>query len=190
VPHDGSFRHPGPEPDGGQRPGRLLIPPGERRAGLSDVSVSVGDQEIAVGDANSPGPRTDEDVDPVVVLPEPPDLDPLQVAGPAKGVQDVLADDGVQVLALLVLLTCVLLNLLFRWHRLFQILIWECWVGVPHHRRRGDSLSLTGSSTNATPRPPHPPRRLPAGSGREKACGGLAGCPLVRGRPCSPGPWR
>src|SRR5207237_5272177 len=112
VPHARSFRQPGPKPDGGARraakgppPGRPLIPPGDRRSGLGDVSLAVGDQEIAVGDAGRAGPRVDEDVDPVVILPEPPDLDPVQVGGPTKGAQDVLADDGVSLPARLFLVT-------------------------------------------------------------------------------------
>src|SRR5262249_51093186 len=107
---------------------------------------------------------TDEDVDLVVVLPESPDLDPLQIAGPAKGIKDMLADDGVSLPALSP--ACCLL---------FRV-------------RFGNAGSRC--PTNATPRHRHPARRLPAGSGREKAYGGLAGCPLARGRPCSPGPWR
>src|SRR5262249_6238754 len=126
FPMIGSFARPGrsrrrrPARGAKASPDRLLIPPGERRGGRGDVAVPVSDQEITVSDVDRPGFRADEDVDPVVVLPESPDLDPLQVAGPAKGVQDVLADDGVELPAVLGLLSRLLLNLLFRRHCLFR----------------------------------------------------------------------
>src|SRR5205823_5692566 len=84
-----------------------------------DPARAVGDQEVAVGDAGGPGPRVDEDVDPVVTLPEPPDLHPPQVARPAQGAQDVRADGGVRRPAPLVP-RAGLPGLLLRWHHLFR----------------------------------------------------------------------
>src|SRR5262245_5518761 len=81
-----------------------------------DVPVAVSHQEIAVGDLDRSGVHADEDIHPVVILPQRSDLYAVQVVWLAQGVYYVLADYGIPPLAVLFLLIRVLLTLLFRWH--------------------------------------------------------------------------
>ena len=67
------------------------------------------------------GVRADEDVRPVVLLPQRPDLHPEQVARLAQSVQHALADCRHEVLVLLSRYLGRLRLLLFRGHRLSQI---------------------------------------------------------------------
>jgi hypothetical protein len=91
-----------------------LILSRDLRGGGDDVPVAVSHQEIAVGDLDRNGIHADEDIHPVVILPQLSDLYAVQVAWPAQGVYYVLADYGVPLLALLLLANRVLLILLFR----------------------------------------------------------------------------
>src|SRR5262249_27620563 len=76
-----------------QRPSARSIRFRDARFRPEDVSAPVRHEEIAAGDPGGGGVRPDEDVHPVVALPQRPDLHPAQIPGVAQGAQDV-GDDG------------------------------------------------------------------------------------------------
>jgi hypothetical protein len=86
------------------------------RGAGDDVTVTVSDQEIAVGDLDGSGIHADEDVHPVAMLPQLPDLNLVKRVWLTQGVQYVVADGSVPLLTLLRLLIPALLILLCRWH--------------------------------------------------------------------------
>src|SRR5262249_32200912 len=60
---------------------RRLIPFRDLRRGLEDATLTVNDQEKTMGDLGKSGVQADEDIHPVVFLPQPTNLQLVQVAG-------------------------------------------------------------------------------------------------------------
>ena len=104
----------------GRRPrGPRLVLSGHLRCGRDDLTVAISQQEIAVGDPDGSSVHADEDVHPVTILPQVPDLHPVEVAWVAQGAYHLFADHGAQLLAPLFIAFRMLLVLLLRWHRFF-----------------------------------------------------------------------
>src|SRR5436190_2148223 len=77
-----------------------LIQAPDLRGGLEDVPVPVCHYEVTVGNPGRGGVDADEDVYPVGILPQRPDLHLQQVARLAEGVEHLFPDEGVQRLPL------------------------------------------------------------------------------------------
>src|SRR5438128_1186921 len=85
-----------------------------------DGAGAVRHQEIAVGDFGGSGIHADEDVHPIMILPQRSDLHSVKVTRPTQDVHHVVGDDSGSLGRLLILLIGGLLLLLFRWHRFPQ----------------------------------------------------------------------
>jgi len=94
--------------------GCKLILSRDLRGGCEDVTVAVSHQEIAVGDLDGSRIYTDENVHPVMILPQVSNLHSVQVAWLTQAVYYVFADYGLPLLTLLFLLIPVLVILLLR----------------------------------------------------------------------------
>src|SRR5262245_31233146 len=83
----------------GAGPAPLVLPPDLRFRG-DDRPLGIDHHEVAVGDAGGERVRADEDVDPVAVVPEPPDLHLPEVFRLAELPDHLPADEGANVVAL------------------------------------------------------------------------------------------
>src|SRR5438270_10600074 len=71
------------------------------RDGLDNVAITVRHQEVAVGHTGESSLCADENVHPVVILPQGSDLHPVKVARLAQGVHDIVGDNNGQFIRLL-----------------------------------------------------------------------------------------
>src|SRR5262249_40289393 len=89
------------DPDSGSCPRVSGILSGDRGGGLDDVPFAVGHEEITVRNPHRSHVAANENVHPVVALPQVADFHALQVTRLAQGVHHLLADRGAPVLLLI-----------------------------------------------------------------------------------------
>ena len=97
-----------------------------------------------MGDPDGSSTHADEDVHPVMVHPQVPDLHPMEVGWLAQGAYYVFADHGVHLLMPLLIGIRMLHILLLRWHRLFPNRDWEVQSGIRRPGQAGRPSSASG----------------------------------------------